>query len=353
MKNHIPRTRLKQDEYDLIEQYRGLKNAANTVDVHLSWVKLVWLKTKKVSALITNPAYKFPEERTVDFDFSKIIKKHVKRLKYTPAKIKSDYLFDRLVYTDVHIGMEPNEDGFSLYGGKWNDKELMKSAQKMVELTLEEQKSNTLYIDDLGDLMDGWDGETVRKGHKLPQNMDNEKAFDTAIKFKIFLLDALCNKYEKIVCRNICNDNHSGSFGYVVNSAIKQMADIKYTNVETINQRKFLDAYTHDKHVFILTHGKDDKSLKFGFKPHLDKKGENKIDNFIKQNKIEGTIEFSKGDSHQSLYDDASSDTFGYYNYPALSPSSEWVQTNFQKGKRGFVFFNFKKDRKSVHPYFF
>lgn len=353
MKKHIPRTRLKEDEYELIEQYRGLKNAADTVDVHLSWVKLVWLKTKAVSALITNPTYKSPQERFIDIDFTSIIKKHIKPLKYTPTAIKSKYLFDRLVYADVHTGMTPNENGFSLYGGKWNERELIKSAEKMVRLVLEEKKSNTLYIDDLGDLMDGWDGETVRKGHKLPQNMDNEKAFDTALKFKLYILDALCDKYEKIVCRNICNDNHSGSFGYVVNSAIKNISDVKYCNVETFNQRKFMDVYTHDNHSFILTHGKDSKALKFGFKPHLDKKSENKIDNFIKHNKVGDKIEFSKGDSHQMIFDDATSDTFGYYNYPALSPSSEWVQTNFQKGKRGFVFFNFRKDRKSTHPYFF
>lgn len=347
------RVRLKKDEHDLVVQYRGLKDAADDTNVELSWMKLAWIKTKAVSVLVTNPAYKSPEERAANFDFSNIIKKHVKRIKYTPLKINFNYLFDRLVYTDAHIGMNPNENGYSLYGGKWDEEELIKTAQKMVEIVLEEKKSNTLYIDDLGDLMDGWDGETVRKGHKLPQNMDNEKAFDTAIRFKVYLLDALCDKHEKIVCRNICNDNHSGAFGYVVNSAIKQVSDIKYSNVETINQRRFMEVYTNDEYSFILTHGKDAKSLKFGFKPHLDKKGENKIDNFIKQSNTLGKIEFSKGDSHQMVFDDATSDTFGYYNYPALSPSSEWVQTNFQKGKRGFVFFNFKKDRKTTHPYFF
>lgn len=352
MKNK-PRPRLKQDEFDLLQQYRGLKQASDDVNIDLSWMKLAWIKTKKVSVLVTNPAYKSPEQKAVEFDLSGIIKKYVKPIKYTPNKIESKWLFDRLVYTDVHIGMNPNENGFSLYGGKWDEEDLMKSAQKMVELTLEEKKSNVLFIDDLGDLMDGWDGETVRKGHKLPQNMDNEKAFDAALKFKIFLLDALCDKYEKIICRNICNDNHSGSFGYVVNSSIKQFAEVKYSNVEVINQRKFLESYTYKGHSFILTHGKDSKALKFGFKPNLDKKSENKIDNFIKQNRIEGKIEFSKGDSHQCVFDDATSDTFSYYNYPALSPSSEWVQTNFQKGKRGFVFLNFKKDRKIINPYFF
>ena len=346
------RKRLKDDEWELLQQYRGLKDAAADTNIHLSWMKLAWLKTKDVSVMVKNPAYKDPQECNLDFDFTRIAK-GIKPLKYTPKSVSSKHLFDRLVYTDVHIGMEPNEDGFSLYGGEWNEDKIISSAKKMVELVLEEKKSNTLYIDDLGDFMDGWDGETVRKGHKLPQNMDNEKSFDVGMRFKLLLIESLCRHYEKIVCRNICNDNHSGSFGYVVNSAVKQVAEAKYHNVNVINQRRFLEAYNNGDHNFVLTHGKDDKSLKFGFKPHLDKKSENKIDNFIKHEKLKGKIEFSKGDSHQGIFDDTTSETFGYYNYPALSPSSEWVQTNFQKGKRGFVFFNFKKERKSMHSHYF
>ena len=38
----------------------------------------------------------------------------------------------------------------------------------------------------------------------------------------------------------------------------------------------------------------------------------------------------------------ATSDDFYYYNYPALSPSSQWVQNNFKKGRRGFVNESFK-----------
>jgi hypothetical protein len=68
-----------------------------------------------------------------------------------------------------------------------------------------------------------------------------------------------------------------------------------------INQRKFIDHYFTSKTLLPLTHGKDSKSLKFGFKP-LDKVQENKIDNYIKEYFIlqKGVkIEFCKGDSHQ------------------------------------------------------
>lgn len=293
------------------------------------------------------------EDNVQEIDIEGIVKKHIKPAPILPKVVKTQHLFDRLVYTDVHIGMNPNENGFSLYGGQWNEQELQKTLEHIVLHVLANKQSNTLVVDELGDFMDGWDGETVRKGHKLPQNMDNEKAFDIGLSFKVKMIDSLAPYYEKIICHNICNDNHAGSFGYVVNSAFKSICEIKYSNVEVINYRSFINHYFIGDYCFILTHGKDGKHLKFGFTPILDAKQEKKISNYIDENylmKKNGSIEFSKGDSHQDIFDSSTSDKFDYYNYPALSPSSEWVQTNFQKGKRGFYFFNYSNNDKTIHP---
>ena len=69
-----------------------------------------------------------------------------------------------------------------------------------------------------------------------------------------------------------------------------------------------------------------------------------KIDQYLKQNKIYKEAEliiFCKGDSHQLLFDMCTSDDFYYFNYPALSPSSNWIKNNFKKGRRGFVLESF------------
>ena len=291
-----------------------------------------------------------------EIDFKSIIKKYVKKSNKLPKSINTgNYLFDRLVYTDVHVGMETNSNGFSLYGGLWNEDVINKNLDIMISHILDNKKSNILFIDDLGDFMDGWDGETVRKGHKLQQNMDNEKAFDIGFAFKVRLIDALSAHYSKIICNNICNDNHAGSFAYVVNKPFKIFSEFKYKHVKVNNIRRFIDHYTIGNNCFILSHGKDGKNLKFGFKPILDAKQSEKIDNYIKEHKLyDYDIEFSKGDSHQKIFDESTSDSFNYYNYPAFSPSSEWVQTNFKKGMSGFEFFNFKEcGNKSHHPYKF
>ena len=227
----------------------------------------------------------------------------------------------------------------------------------MINHVLENQKSNVLIIDELGDFLDGYDGETVRKGHKLPQNMDNEKAFDVGLYFKVKLVDTLVKHYEKVICNNICNDNHAGSFGYLVNSALEQITRAKYTHVEVNNYRKFINHYFYGNNCFIISHGKDGKNLKFGFKPVLDATQIEKIKNYIDQHYLlrEGVkIEFSKGDSHQKIFDETTSESFDYYNYLAFSPASDWVQTNFKKGIRGFEFFNFKENGQKIHnPHLF
>ena len=144
------------------------------------------------------------------------------------------------------------------------------------------KRSSVLYIDDLGDYMDGFNGLTTRGGHKLPQNMTNEEAFDTGLKAKLMLVDLLSKEYEYITFNNVCNDNHSASFGYTVNSAFKQICDVKYNNVEVVNHLKFMSHYTVGNHAFVITHGKDDRHMKYGFKPILDAKQVYKIDQFLK-----------------------------------------------------------------------
>jgi len=341
----------------ILDLHEGVYSATNSLDVANTNVKHLWIKDKHTSLFVKNPNFVEPEtEPEKEIDFLSIFKDKIKPIALIHNKdFQVKALFDRLVFTDVHIGMNVNPDGFSLYGGVWDENELEKRLQFMVNHTLANQKSTTLIIHELGDFMDGWDGLTTRGGHSLPQNMDNQKAFDTGLRFKIQLIDALIQRFAQIEVVNICNDNHAGSFGYVVNSAFKTYIELKYPdNVKVINQRKFIDHYIHDNKCFILTHGKDDKSLKFGFKPVLDANQIEKIKNYIDENKLHGyDIEFSKGDSHQYIFDNSTSKHFKYQNFPAFSPPSNWVQTNFQNSISGFVHFNYYDKIKTLNDYIF
>ncbi len=99
------------------------------------------------------------------------------------------------------------------------------------------------------------------------------------------------------------------------------------------------------KHTFVITHGKEKEALKFGYKSILDDKGYVKIDQYCKEHSLYNgnNIEFSMGDQHQYKTDYTTSNDFIYCAYPALSPPSNWVKSNFSKSKSGFVLFNIDK----------
>jgi len=344
---------------NILSSVDKLQDAPIEVPDNHEIVRVSTNKTTGQQWVITKPKVELEIEKEIDYDFiDSIVLKHIKPIVKEKIYKERAETFDRIVYTDTHIGMTPNENGYSLYGGKWDEDELDKRLQEMCLFVEQNSSSDVLILDDLGDFMDGWDGETTRKGHKLPQNMDNQTAFDVGVNFKVKMIDNLINFYDEIQVNNICEDNHSGSFGYIVNSAFKSIIEQKYPNVKVVNHRKFINHYFIGKHCIVISHGKDSKSLKFGFKPFLDPKQIEKIDQYLKQNGIykqSEFIEFSKGDSHQLLLDYCTTDDFDYCNYGAFSPSSEWVQTNFKKGRSSFVFSTIEYDSnmKDVKPYFF
>jgi hypothetical protein len=292
--------------------------------------------------------------------FEEIVKKHIKPVVFEDLKtLDNNDWFDRLVYTDTHIAMNVNgKDGDSLYEGKWDKEEVLNRLHKMISHVKKFSTCNTLIIDDLGDFMDGLGGNTTRKGHELPQNMNDKEAFDLALEFKIYLVDALIDNYDTIVCNNITNDNHSGVFSYFVSQAVKNILEAKYPNKVYVNSiKRFIHHYSVGNHTFVISHGKDIGEQKFGFKPKLDAIQAEKIDQYCKEHRLYNGnyIEFSKGDSHQAIYDDTTSNDFSYYNYPAFSPPSNWVKTNFKNSKSGFNFFNIDKENntKISIPYWF
>jgi hypothetical protein len=321
-------------------------------------IKISTSKTTGQQWVQTAPRKETPAEVVESFDFKGIIEKYIKPIKQKEhiKQYGSSKDFDTLTITDVHIGMDSDVDNNTMYVKEWNKEELIKTCEIVIDKTILEKESNVLYVDDLGDLLDGFNAQTTRGGHSLPQNMTNEECFDAALEFKLELLYGLVDNYDTIHFNNICNDNHSGSFGYFVNESFKQIAEIQFKDKVTVtNHRKFINHYFVGDICFLISHGKDDKSLKFGFKPQLDLKGADKIDQYCKQYEIYKTaklIIFKKGDSHQALFDMCTSDDFFYFNYPALSPSSNWIKNNFKLGRRGFVNESFKGLKNYLKPQF-
>lgn len=310
-----------------------------------------WLKTKEASIFVKNPNGTIDLEQLVETLFKDIIKRETPKRDYPKAKEKT---FDRLVITDIHIGLDPNKSGNSMYPMKWGEEDIYETLETIVDNVLKYKTSDVLYIDNLGDYLDGYEGQTTRGGHSLDQNMSTEKQFTVGIDWFVRLIEILVRHYDFIYIRNITNDNHAGNFGLICGVSIKKIVELKFRNVEFVNQKAFIDHYQIGRHIYLLCHGKDRHLMKYAFSAIPNKDNIHKIENYISNQRLDRDcfIEFSKGDSHIYNADNGSSDLFSYISYPTLAPNSEWITTNFKKGKRGFVFENveYNSNNKSIHP---
>lgn len=316
-------------------------------------VKYYWRKEKGLSLFVKNE----PKENKLDLnDLKDFISKLKVDIKTELKPTKSNKTL-RIILTDIHVGMQPNENHYSLYNYTWDELELIKRKeaviQSVVDLGMEFEE---IHLIDLGDFTDGFNAETTRGGHKLPQNMTNRKQFEVAFNFKTSLLLMLQKQFKcKIINYNAVNCNHSADLDYIVNSAIEYYINSNTNNIRVVNLESFLSHYKHYNHTFVLTHGKDEKNMRFGLKPKLDDKGKTFLEDYCRINNLNGKITIEKGDSHQQLIDECTSKVFDYNNYLAFSPPSGWVQTNFGSSKSGFnlMIINSENDDKMLLTKYF
>lgn len=294
------------------------------------------------------------EDIMKDTDFlENLVQKYIK-----PVTISDDMFalpgptVDRLILADVHIGMDNTGDSNTtpLYNNpKYDSREILLRLRNTIKHVFQHQTSNKIFVDNLGDFLDGLMGQTTRGGHKLPQLMGDKEVFELGVQFQVELVELLLENYTNVVMNSVIEDNHSNLFGYFVHSAVKKILEAKYPDrVEYNIHNRFLSHYTVGVHTFILTHGKDSKDMKFGMKLNLDDKLITKIDQYCKEYKLYNgnLIELSKGDLHSYVADHTSSYDFEYINYPAFSPPSNWVQTNFGNQKSGIVFQSIELNEK-------
>jgi hypothetical protein len=280
-------------------------------------------------------------EKKALFELNKeTIKQSIQELNLKPLEVpkikpKWDKVL-KITYTDVHVGMHIENDLYD--SGFWGEDELNETLKNIVQhCVIAFENHYKIVVEDLGDLVDGWNGETTRGGHKLPQNMSNTECFKAATRFKIELAKELSLLGVPLEFHNVVNDNHGGDFSHLVNLHVKEVLSYLLPDVEYNIYTDFISHYIVGEWAFIICHGKDAKFMKFGFKAQLDQKAKDHISNYIDKHDLHSyKICFEKGDSHQ-LIRDCSNPKFEYNSYMALSPSSEWVSTNFSKGRRGFA----------------
>ena len=211
----------------------------------------------------------------------------------------------KVTYTDAHVGLDIKEN---LYGLRlWNEDALFDALKSIVShVKYKFNGHSKIVVADYGDFMDGWDGQTTRKGHLLSQNMDNTKAFEVGTKFKIELAKELSQFGVPIEFYSITNDNHSGSFAEIVNFHVQEVLSYILPNVKYVTFKDMLNHYFINKFCIICTHGKDAKHMKFGFNTKPDEKSKGHINTYIDKHGLHDfDIVFEMGDRHQLIRDNS------------------------------------------------
>lgn len=327
---------LEYDEDLVCPDYKGFKEAVDEFVEQREddkWEeKVKWVKTKEKSTLLVK------KESGTDYkkEFEEFLSKYnpKEQLVEKPSFKNNSALF---VYTsDKHIGAETKEN--ALFENTWNKEEFTK---RMSLLAKEIIRLNEIYhfesivIFDLGDALDGFNKQTTRGGHQLPQNMSNRESYSTFINVHTDFFYTLSKYYQGNLSFITTGDsNHGGDYEWICNKSLEAILNLRFPNIQTYIGDKFVEHFEIGDHCFITCHGKDSEDLKYPLPPVLNEKVELYFKKYIDYHRIQSKyIHVIKGDSHVASCQYG--DFFRYKNVLSMYGASKWVQTNFMSNTRG------------------
>jgi len=277
------------------------------------------------------------QDNDVIESLQKIIEDGVTPFGVRASRSKNDKMIS-IFSSDKHIGAMTARN--SIYSNDYDRDEIFIRHEKLVDNILDEHTTfgqfKKLVFYDLGDALDGNNGQTTRGGHNLPQNMDSREQIDTFIEVTIKTMETLINAdiAEEIWFIATTNCNHSGSFGHGAVRAVQMYLQAKYPQIKTFVTAKLLDHITFGEHTYIFGHGKDDSDMKFGMPAVLNDKTEGFINDYIDRKRIKSKyIHVVTGDLHQSA--ETFAKRFRYKKVMSMYGSSKWIHTNFGSGEAG------------------
>jgi hypothetical protein len=332
------------DAQDIDQLYKLHK-----VDKHLYRITNYWSKLKsngKFTSSVLASLIKSEEKdketfiKNIEDIFSKTEKwKGPKDIEKKSKKALFVYI------SDDHAGIDFKNSLFNNpYSGDTYFERLSKLADKINSI---EEELEELFIINLGDELDGFNRQTTRGGHSL-DSLSNKEQFTIYTKARKMFYDKLFLRgyFNKITIININNSNHSGNdYSFITNKALQFYLEGKYSDIEFINQDRFIDHYYWGDHTFILTHGKDEKYMKSPMPLNLDNKTDLYLMDYSKS--IGGTwFSTIKGDMHSYSVNIGKSGR--YVNVPSICGGSNWIEHNFGSSSPGALMEIVDKHDKNI-----
>jgi hypothetical protein len=241
--------------------------------------------------------------------------------------------------SDKHIGALTKPE--AMYDNPYDELELQNRLIRVISeiASVDTDSFEEIAIVDLGDAMDGYNAQTTRGGHTLPQNMTNKEAFEVFVRlhkafYSALFASGLAKTYSVY---HITNSNHGGEFEHFATRCLQEYLKCSYPEVTFEILDKFITPVSIAGHTYLLSHGKDTEDMKNGLPLCLDPKTENYIKDYILEKGISTkNLHFVKGDLHQAGTQWGKH--FRYRNVPSMYGSSKWIMTNYGNTKPGCSF---------------
>jgi hypothetical protein len=254
--------------------------------------------------------------------------------------------------SDQHVGADTKYT--SIYQNKYDENEFrLRMKTTLVNIrnqSLVHGRFDKIVVCNLGDCLDGYDGQTTRQGHALPQNMDNRQMYNVYVNVMIDFFDTLVslNVTNSIEFLSIGDSNHGGDYEYIANKTLEYVFQSRFPQINCRVFEKFIEHFEYGKHAFILTHGKDKEDKKFGFPLHMDEKTFSYFTEYTDNFKIKSDyVHIIKGDLHQSATQIMKK--FRYKNVMSMYGASKWIHTNFGKTRPGVDIEVIERETGIVH----
>lgn len=257
-----------------------------------------------------------------------------------PRKINFSKQGEEAVFiyiSDDHCGNDLKNSIYNKeYTGKIYEERLMGIADSVINWDRSFEK---VFIVNLGDELDGWNGKTTRLDHDLDGSLSNKEQFDIYTtgrkKFYDAIFDSGLGESYSIISLN--NSNHTGrGLSYIANKALEFHIEGKYPDVEIINISKFIDVIEWGDHLIGLTHGKDEKLMKSPLPLNLDAKTDLWLFEFYDKlgySPSDYYVSTVKGDIHKYNFNTGKSGR--YVNVPSIAGGSTWIELNFGDTRAG------------------
>lgn len=283
---------------------------------------------KDLKAIIANLAKK--STTTID-NFKEIVEATTKMpYKELPVNLNNqDNKYPDLIIwlSDLHIGAYNAKYSSYIQLPSYNVTEIKSRLARIVE-SFVGQEFHSVYVVNLGDAIDGFNKETTRGGHQLPEILDNKEISEAFIEC---LTEFFATLTSKVKCDNfnylsIGESNHGGSFEWL-NQKLLASYLTKY-NVNSYISQYPIDNFVIGKHLFIYLHGKDDANQFRSFPLTLNQNTELWFNYYISEKCISNEhIYVVKGDLHNYAY--TTGKQFDYISVGSMYGSSNYIVSNF------------------------